>query len=142
MPRTLRASRQAIKPMSVADAARAVDGNRDGIVVFRDPETAAISVLYRRHDGELTLVEIEHSHRRQTVMTTTDAERPTTTSMSPVPGVTVGALLRSRPETFGLPLELLAGADGLDRASSPARTSRKPASRWPASTSTSKPAAC
>src|SRR2546428_4457183 len=31
------------------------------------------------------------------------------------PGVTVGALLRSRPETFGLPLELLAGADGLDR---------------------------
>ena len=31
------------------------------------------------------------------------------------PGVTVGALLRSRPETFGLPLELLAGAEGLGR---------------------------
>jgi HPr kinase/phosphorylase len=31
------------------------------------------------------------------------------------PGVSVGALLGSRPETFGLPLELLAGADGLDR---------------------------
>ena len=31
------------------------------------------------------------------------------------PGVSIGALLRSRPETFGLPLELLAGADGLDR---------------------------
>jgi HPr kinase/phosphorylase len=29
--------------------------------------------------------------------------------------VTVGALLRSRPEAFGLTLELLAGADGLDR---------------------------
>ena len=29
--------------------------------------------------------------------------------------VTVGALLGSRPETFGLPLELLAGSDGLDR---------------------------
>jgi HPr kinase/phosphorylase len=29
--------------------------------------------------------------------------------------VTVGALLRSRPEAFGLPLELLAGAEGLDR---------------------------
>jgi HPr kinase/phosphorylase len=29
--------------------------------------------------------------------------------------VTVGALLRSRPEAFGLPLELLAGSDGLDR---------------------------
>jgi len=31
-------------------------------------------------------------------------------------GVTVGALLESRPESFGLPLELLAGADGLGRA--------------------------
>src|SRR5258707_7683515 len=36
--------------------------------------------------------------------------------MAPVTGVTVGALLRSRPEAFGLPLELLAGAEGLDRA--------------------------
>ena len=35
--------------------------------------------------------------------------------MSAQPGVTVGSLLRSRPEAFGLPLELLAGADGLDR---------------------------
>src|SRR5881275_1773600 len=31
------------------------------------------------------------------------------------PGVTVGALVRSRPEAFGLPLELLAGTDGLAR---------------------------
>src|SRR5438046_2924242 len=30
-------------------------------------------------------------------------------------GVTVDSLLRCRPEAFGLPLELLAGADGLDR---------------------------
>src|SRR5437660_1391755 len=35
--------------------------------------------------------------------------------MPSVPGVSVGALLRSRPEAFGLPLELVAGADGLDR---------------------------
>src|SRR5256712_5525634 len=35
--------------------------------------------------------------------------------MASVPGVSVGALLRSRPEAFGLPLELVAGADGLDR---------------------------
>src|SRR5262245_9059169 len=35
--------------------------------------------------------------------------------MSANPSVTVGALLASRPEAFGLPLELLAGADGLDR---------------------------
>ena len=59
MPRTMRASRQAVRTMSVADAVRAVDGNRDGIVVFLDPETASINVLSRRPDGELTLVEIE-----------------------------------------------------------------------------------
>jgi HPr kinase/phosphorylase len=35
--------------------------------------------------------------------------------MSTTPGVTVGELLASRPEAFGLPLDLLAGADGLDR---------------------------
>ena len=35
--------------------------------------------------------------------------------MSLHPGVTVGALLGSRPEAVGLPLELLAGAAGLDR---------------------------
>src|ERR1700674_1915878 len=35
--------------------------------------------------------------------------------MSPVQGVTVRALLSSRPEAFGLTLDLLAGAEGLDR---------------------------
>ena len=35
--------------------------------------------------------------------------------MSLPPGVTVAALLSSRPEAFGLPLELLAGVNGLDR---------------------------
>ena len=33
--------------------------------------------------------------------------------MSAVPGVTVEALLRSHPETFGLPIEVLAGEAGL-----------------------------
>jgi putative sigma-54 modulation protein len=59
MPHILRASRQSIKPMSVADAAREVQAVREGVLVFRDVETAAISVLYRRLDGELTLVETE-----------------------------------------------------------------------------------
>src|ERR1700687_708250 len=35
--------------------------------------------------------------------------------MPTVPGVSVGALLRSRLEAFGLPLDVLAGAGGLDR---------------------------
>jgi ribosome hibernation promoting factor len=58
MPRILRASRQTIKAMSVADAAREIDGG-SGIVVFRDAETAGIAVLYRTPAGELTLVETE-----------------------------------------------------------------------------------
>ena len=59
MPRILRAERQPIKAMSVTDAAREVDAGGDSIVVFRDAETAAISVLYRSRKGELTLVETE-----------------------------------------------------------------------------------
>jgi HPr kinase/phosphorylase len=35
--------------------------------------------------------------------------------MSPQPGVTVRAWLASRPEVFGLPVEVLSGAAGLDR---------------------------
>jgi putative sigma-54 modulation protein len=58
-PRILRATRQPVKPMSVADAAREIEAGGDGVVVFRDLETAAVSVLYRRTDGELTLVETE-----------------------------------------------------------------------------------
>jgi hypothetical protein len=34
---------------------------------------------------------------------------------SPAPAVTVGGLLKTRPEAFGLDLELLAGSGGLDR---------------------------
>ena len=45
--------------MSVADAAREAQAAKEGVVVFRDVETASISVLYRRLDGELTLVETE-----------------------------------------------------------------------------------
>jgi HPr kinase/phosphorylase len=35
--------------------------------------------------------------------------------MSTVPAVTVGGLLEARPETIGLPIDLLAGGSGLDR---------------------------
>ena len=59
MPRIVRASRQPLKPMSVADAAREIDAGGDGVVVFRDLLTSTVSVLYRRGNGELTLVETE-----------------------------------------------------------------------------------
>jgi putative sigma-54 modulation protein len=59
MPRIMHASRQTIKPMSVADAAREVDAGGDGVVVFRDLETATFSVIFRRPNGELTLVQAD-----------------------------------------------------------------------------------
>jgi ribosomal subunit interface protein len=59
MPPILRTSRQTVKPMSVVNAAREVIASEEGVVVFRDPQTVAISVLYRRANGELVLIETE-----------------------------------------------------------------------------------
>ena len=58
-PRILRSTRQALKAMSVAEALREVEVNAEGVLVFRDAETEAISVLYRHANGELTLIETE-----------------------------------------------------------------------------------
>src|SRR6516164_11365061 len=58
MPRILRAERQLLKAMTIADAARQIEAG-DGLIVFRDVETAAVTVLYRRSNGELTLVATE-----------------------------------------------------------------------------------
>lgn len=59
MPPILQSSRQPLRPMTVADATRQLEGDGDGVVVFRDLETATISVLYRRRNGDLTLVQTD-----------------------------------------------------------------------------------
>jgi putative sigma-54 modulation protein len=58
-PRVLRNRRYAVKPMSLDDAALRVDGGAETFVVFRNAETDAISILYRRKDGNLGLIEPE-----------------------------------------------------------------------------------
>ena len=58
-PRIVRATRYAVKPMSLEDAALRVDGDGDAFVVFRNAETDAVSILYRRKDGNLGLIEPE-----------------------------------------------------------------------------------
>jgi putative sigma-54 modulation protein len=58
-PRVVRATRYAVKPMSVDDAALRVDGGGETFVVFRNAETDAVSILYRRKDGNLGLIEPE-----------------------------------------------------------------------------------
>ena len=58
-PRIVRNRRYAVKPMTAEDAALAVEQGPDSFVVFRNAETDAISILYRRSDGNLGLIEPE-----------------------------------------------------------------------------------
>jgi len=56
-PRVVRATRYAVKPMSVEDAALRVEEGSETFVVFRNADTDAVSILYRRRDGNLGLIE-------------------------------------------------------------------------------------
>ena len=55
--RIIRARRYPVKPMSIDDAALRVDDGAETFFVFRNAETDAISILYRRKDGNLGLIE-------------------------------------------------------------------------------------
>ena len=55
--RVVRATRYPVKPMSVEDAALRVEGSAEAFVVFRNAETDAVSILYRRADGNYGLIE-------------------------------------------------------------------------------------
>jgi ribosome hibernation promoting factor len=55
--RVVRSRRFFAKPMTVDDAALQVASSEDGLLVFRDATTSRLSVLYRRKDGTLGLIE-------------------------------------------------------------------------------------
>jgi len=55
--RVVRATRYAVKPMSIDDAVQRLEAVPETFVVFRNPDTDAISVLFRRKDGNLGLIE-------------------------------------------------------------------------------------
>jgi putative sigma-54 modulation protein len=55
--RVIRATRYAVKPMSVEDAALRVGSASEAFVVFRNADTDAVSILYRRSDGNYGLIE-------------------------------------------------------------------------------------
>jgi putative sigma-54 modulation protein len=57
--RIIRARRYAVKPMSVDDAALEVGDTDNAFLVFRNASTDAVTVLYRRPDGHLGLIEPE-----------------------------------------------------------------------------------
>jgi|SRR5687768_10641636 putative sigma-54 modulation protein len=56
-PRIVRATRYAVKPMSIEDAAMRLDDGADTFLVFRNADDDALSILYRRKDGNLGLIE-------------------------------------------------------------------------------------
>jgi ribosome hibernation promoting factor len=58
-PRIVRVPRYLNKPMTVEEAALAVDGRRDAVLAFRNARTDAVNVLYRRPGGDLGLIEPE-----------------------------------------------------------------------------------
>lgn len=55
--RIVRTSRLGLKPMSVEEAALAIEASDREFLVYRDSGTERISVLYRRRDGNLGLIE-------------------------------------------------------------------------------------
>jgi putative sigma-54 modulation protein len=55
--RVVRAIRYPVKPMTVEDAALRVNEGPEAFLVFRNAETEAVSILYRRKDGNLGLIE-------------------------------------------------------------------------------------
>jgi putative sigma-54 modulation protein len=55
--KVVRTTRYPVKPMSVDDAALRLDSGRDTFVVYRNADTDAVSILYRRKDGHLGLIE-------------------------------------------------------------------------------------
>jgi putative sigma-54 modulation protein len=58
-PRVIPSDRFSLKPMTVEEAALQLQGIEDSFLVFRNAESERVSVLYRRPDGNLGLIEPE-----------------------------------------------------------------------------------
>jgi putative sigma-54 modulation protein len=57
--RIIRARRYAVKPLTIDEAAMEVGDTPDAFIVFRNTLTDAVTVLFRRPDGHLGLIEPE-----------------------------------------------------------------------------------
>ena len=57
--RVIRERGYAVKPMTVEDAAAEIGDGRGAVIVFRNSGTDAVTVLFRRTDGNLGLIEPE-----------------------------------------------------------------------------------
>jgi putative sigma-54 modulation protein len=55
-PRVIESTRLEIKPMSIEEAALALEGGEREFIVFRDMDTERVSVLYKRRDQNYGLI--------------------------------------------------------------------------------------
>jgi putative sigma-54 modulation protein len=58
-PRVIRTRRAGVKPMTLDEAAMELSDRRDAVLVYRDATTERVSVLFRRPDGNIGLIEPE-----------------------------------------------------------------------------------
>jgi putative sigma-54 modulation protein len=58
-PRVVRSRGYAVKPMTLDDALLALSAGRQTFLVFRQAESDAVAILYRRPDGHFGLIEPE-----------------------------------------------------------------------------------
>ncbi len=56
-PSVVRATRYAVKPMSLEDAAMRMESTDDEFLVFRNSDDDGVAILYRRKDGNLGLIQ-------------------------------------------------------------------------------------
>jgi putative sigma-54 modulation protein len=57
--RIVQSERVPLKPMTVEEAIDSLDRSHSGAVVFRNPDTERVNVIYHRPDGTLGLIEPE-----------------------------------------------------------------------------------
>jgi putative sigma-54 modulation protein len=57
LPRIIRNNEVAAKPMSIDDAAVAIDGSNEEFLVFRNAQTERLNVVYKRKDGNIGWIE-------------------------------------------------------------------------------------
>ena len=57
--RVIRSRRTTVKPMTLDEATLEMDGRAEAVLVYRDATTRRVTVLFRRKDGNLGLIEPE-----------------------------------------------------------------------------------
>ncbi len=55
--RIVETRKMVLKPMSLDEAVMEIDGSKNGFIIYRDSSSENVSLIYRRDDGNYTLIE-------------------------------------------------------------------------------------